>query len=101
MPLPIRLSSSANSTVTLGAAASMYTSCMKTSMRIESENRDRLARIATRELGGVSMDEALRVVLFEHETRVAIARLASDPELGADYLAEATELADVDTSIAE
>ena len=74
---------------------------MKTSMRVDSANRDRLARIAASELGGVSLDEALRVVLFEHETKVALARLAADPDLHADYLAEAAELAKVDTTVAE
>jgi hypothetical protein len=74
---------------------------MQTSMRIESTNRDRLAQIAANELGGVSLDEALRVVLFEHETRVALARLAADPDLYADYLAEAAAFAEVDTTVAE
>lgn len=78
-----------------------HTRCMKTSMRVETGNRDALARIATTELGGVSLDEALRFVLFEHETRVALRRLAADPDEHAGYLREAAELGDVDTSIAE
>lgn len=74
---------------------------MKTSMRIDAENRDALARIAATDLGGVSLDEALRVVLFEHQTRAALARLAA--ELGEQnaYFEEAGELAEVDTSVAE
>jgi len=31
---------------------------MQTSMRVTSENRDALARIAATEVGGVSLDEA-------------------------------------------
>ena len=45
---------------------------MQTSIRVTAANRDALARIAERELGGVSLDEALRVVLFEHQTRVEL-----------------------------
>lgn len=78
-----------------------YTCCMKTSMRVDAGNRDTLARIATTELGGVSLDEALRIVLFEHESRVALGRLAADPDAHAGYLREAAELAEVDVSIAE
>ncbi len=74
---------------------------MKTSMRVDAGNRDALARIAAGELGGVSLDEALRIVLFEHQTRVALARLAADPDAHAGYLREAAELAEVDISIAE
>lgn len=70
-------------------------------MRVDAAHRDALARIAATELGGVSLDEALRIVLFEHETRVALARLAADPDAHADYLREAAELAEVDISIAE
>lgn len=36
------------------------------------------------------LNEALRVVLFEHQTRVALARLASNPDMADDYLSEAT-----------
>ena len=78
-----------------------HTCCMKTSMRVDAGNRDTLARIATTELGGVSLDEALRIVLFEHESRVALGRLAADPDAYAGYLREAAELAEVDVSIAE
>jgi len=79
----------------------MYALDMKTSMRVEAENRDALARIAAIELGGVSLDEALRIVLFERETRSSLARLAADADQHAGYLREAAELAEVDTSIAE
>jgi hypothetical protein len=74
---------------------------MQTSMRVDAENRDALARIAETELGGVSLDEALRVVLFEHQTRAALARLAADPDERDDYLSEAGDLAAVDVSVVE
>jgi hypothetical protein len=74
---------------------------MQTSMRVTTENRDSLARIATTELGGVSLDEALRVVLFEHLSRAALARLAADPGSAGSYLAEAEQLAEVDTAVQE
>lgn len=74
---------------------------MHTSMRVTAENRDALARIATTELGGVSLDEALRIILFEHQLRGSLARLAADPARHADYLREAAELADVDTAVRE
>lgn len=74
---------------------------MQTSMRVTPENRDSLARIAATELGGVSLDEALRVVLFEHESRVALGRLATDPDAAGSYLAETAQLAGVDIAVQE
>ena len=74
---------------------------MQTSIRVTPENRDSLARIAAIELGGVSLDEALRVVLFEHRSRVALARLATNPDAAGSYLAETAQLADVDTAVQE
>lgn len=74
---------------------------MQTSMRLRSENRDALARIAATELGGVSLDEALRVMLFEHQSRVALARLAADPEAADSYLAESAQLGEVDVAVTE
>ncbi|MGH9022662.1 MAG: hypothetical protein ACRDV9_06130 [Acidimicrobiia bacterium] len=62
-------------------------------------NRDALARIAAGELGGVSLDEALAVVLFEYHSRVALARLAADPAAAASYLAESAGLAEVDVAV--
>ena len=79
----------------------MYASGMQTSIRVTPENRDSLARIAATELGGVSLDEALRVVLFEHRSRVALARLATNPDAAGSYLAETAQLADVDTAVQE
>ena len=73
---------------------------MHTSMRIDTTNRDELARIAATELGGVSLDEALRIVLFERETRAALIRLRARPGAETDYLREATQLAETDNAVA-
>lgn len=59
-------------------------------------NRDALAKIAEADLGGVSLDKALRIVLFEHETNTALARLAQDADAVEDSREEAQELAEVD-----
>jgi len=72
---------------------------MQTSMRLDSENRDELSRIAAEELGGVSLDEALRVVLFEHRSGAALARLMSDPAAADSYLRETAQLAEVDPQV--
>ncbi|MEO6713807.1 MAG: hypothetical protein ABIM89_10310 [Mycobacteriales bacterium] len=74
---------------------------MQTSMRVSKESRDALARIAAQDLGGVSLDEALRVVLFEHRTAAALARLAADPAQADEYLAEARALAESDAPVEE
>ena len=79
----------------------MYPPGMQTSMRVTAENRDALARIAATELGGVSLDEALRVVLFEHLSRAALTRLAADPAAADCYLAESAQLAEVDVAVRE
>lgn len=79
----------------------MYPPGMQTSMRVTAENRDVLARIAATELGGVSLDEALRVVLFEHLSRTALTRLAADPAAADCYLAESAQLAEVDVAVRE
>lgn len=74
---------------------------MQTSMRIARENRDALARIATEELGGVSMDEALGILLFEHRSRAALARLASGQDAAHSYLQEGAQLAETDVQVTE
>ncbi len=74
---------------------------MPTSMRVTAVNRDALARIASGELGGVTLDEALRVVLFEHQSYTALARLARDPDAMDSYLAEGDQLAEVDVAVDE
>jgi hypothetical protein len=70
-------------------------------MRVSVPTRDALARVAEDELGGVSLDEALRIVLFEHQTATALARLAADPAALDEYRAEAAELADADVAVVE
>lgn len=74
---------------------------MQTSMRVTQDSRDRLARIAEFELGGSTLEDALRVLLFEHESRLALVRLADDPEMAQDYLVESRELADIDIEVGE
>lgn len=73
---------------------------MHTTMRVSVPTRDALAEIAEVELGGVSLDEALSMVLFEHRTALAIARLADSGEL-AEYQAEALSLAEVEVETSE
>jgi ribosomal protein L12E/L44/L45/RPP1/RPP2 len=70
-------------------------------MRVSKESRDALATIAAQDLGGVSLDEALRVVLFEHRTAAALARLAAEPAQADDYVAEARQLAENDAPVDE
>lgn len=74
---------------------------MQTSLRVTTTNRDALARVAADELGGVTLDEALRVLLFEHASRGALRRLAADPDAAASYLVEGATLAEVDIAIRE
>jgi hypothetical protein len=74
---------------------------MQTTMRVSGETRDALARIAENDLGGVSLDEALRIVLFEYQTSVALMRLSADPEALAEYRDEAAAVADVDVTVSE
>ena len=61
-------------------------------------NRDELARIAT-ELGGITLDEALRILLFREQTRADFAHLMADPADWADYLREGETLAEVDIEV--
>lgn len=68
-------------------------------MRVSTTTRDVLAAIAESELGGVGLDEALRIVLFEHRSRAAVARLAADE--AAAHAAEVAVLAEVDTMVSE
>ncbi|GAA1376103.1 hypothetical protein GCM10009661_43780 [Catellatospora chokoriensis] len=70
-------------------------------MRVSPENRDALARIAADELGGASLDEALRVLIWQHQAMAAVARLEADSEALAEYQAEAREWAELDTAVVE
>lgn len=69
-------------------------------MRISAAARDELSQVAA-DLGGVTLDAALRAVIFQHRTLTATARLAADPAALADYQTEAAELAEVDVTPVE
>ncbi len=71
---------------------------MQTSMRVDTANRDALAELAT-ELGGVTMDEALAILLFERRVMNQFAALAADTEVYQEYLAENRELAEIDIDV--
>lgn len=47
------------------------------------------------------MDEALRIVLFEHQSRAALARLAADHPAADSYVRESAQLAEVDVRVVE
>jgi hypothetical protein len=74
---------------------------MHTIMRVSVPTRDALARVAEDELGGVSLDEALQIVLFEHQTTKALARLAADPEAMDEYRGESASIAEADELVVE
>lgn len=67
---------------------------MEESIRVAVATRDALADIARDELGGVSLDEALRVLIFEYQTRRALQRLRDDPEALGEYLTEGLAIAE-------
>lgn len=56
-------------------------------MRVDSRNRDELAALAAR-LGGVSLDEALAILLFERRVMDQFAALGEDQAEYAEYLAQ-------------
>jgi hypothetical protein len=65
-----------------------------TTIRVDISARDRLARIADGEFHGVSLGEALTLLIDEHEMHLAhaaYARLRSDPAAWAEYHAELAE----------
>lgn len=72
---------------------------MQTTVQVDSERADALAQIAAEDLGGVTIDEALRVLIFEHRTRAALARLAEQPGGIEGYAHEAQALAEIDTTV--
>ena len=72
----------------------------RTTIAVEAATRDKLARIAASQ-GGVSLDEALRTLIYEHECAEALRRLDADPVALADYRREAQEWAEVDVQVAE
>jgi hypothetical protein len=69
-----------------------------TSMKVQSEVRDRLARVAARDYPGATLSDALARILAEHDDRrarreitEAYARLREDPDQWASYLNELDE----------
>lgn len=62
----------------------------QTTIRVETEHRDALARVAAER--NETLDQALRRVLWEHDCQVSAARLAADPEAQADYDRETIQL---------
>jgi hypothetical protein len=65
-----------------------------TTLQVSTRNRDRLAAIAASELNGSSLDSALEMLLFEHESAGGLARLS--PERLAEICREAQTLAETD-----
>lgn len=66
---------------------------MQTSIRVASKTRDALSQTA-QDLGGLSLDELLNVLLQEHNALHDIARLEQDPDGLAEYRTEAQALAE-------
>ena len=71
-----------------------------TSIRVYKDSRDQLAEIA-KELGGVSLDEALRTVLWQRKALQDIRRLEENPEELADYRDEAGRWAEDESSVVD
>lgn len=61
----------------------------------------RLPGSRTRNSARVSLDQALRIALFQHEAAAAVARLEADPDALADYQREAREWAELDVQVRE
>ena len=65
-----------------------------TTIKVQAEVRDELARLAAGDLGGVTLGTALEHLLAEHrKTQIlaAYARLQADPEAWAGYQSELDE----------
>lgn len=74
---------------------------VKTTISVSRETRDQLAQFAEHELHGVSMDQALKIILFQHQSDRDIARLEADPEALADYKSDMAGLAQTDQAVQE
>jgi hypothetical protein len=70
-----------------------------TSMRVSRPNLAVLSEIA--KANRVSLDEALRILIFEWRTWQQIDDLRADPEAHQAYLDEAQELAEVDVAVVD
>jgi hypothetical protein len=65
-----------------------------TTIKVETDIRDDLARVATDELGGVTLNAALSHLLTEHRKAAvltAYSRLAADPIAWSEYQHEIDE----------
>ena len=76
---------------------------MNTTMKLDTELRDELASVASRDYGGVSLADALAALLKEHrhtlmarQVREGYAQLQRDPQAWADYQAELSSLDGLD-----
>lgn len=65
-----------------------------TTMRISARNRDALLQVIVEHGDADTLDEALRIVLFEWEGYRAMARIGADPRAVAGYQAEARAFAE-------
>jgi hypothetical protein len=72
-----------------------------TTMRISARNRDALLAVIAEHDDATTLDEALRIVLFEWEGYQGMARLAADPKALADYQAEALMLSEGSITVDE
>jgi len=76
----------------LAIESSIVEAMAMTSMQIDSKVRDELAKVAEADLGGVSLGEAVRLLVTEHHIAHINRRyeeLRADPEEWASYTAEA------------
>lgn len=68
-------------------------------IRIDTARRDELARIAADDLGGVSMDEALRLLIVVHRTHAAFPELAADPAEASSSVEGSAAQPDIDIDV--
>lgn len=74
-------------------------SAKATTMRISSRNRDALLRVIAEHEDATTLDEAMRIVLFEWDGYRAMARIAADPRAMADYQSQARTLAEGNVAV--
>ena len=70
--------------------------CMSTTIRVEPETHESILRLARDDYGGVTADEALRLLVIEHRQRRAIEawdRFREErPDEWQQYVAESDEM---------
>jgi len=71
----------------------------QTTIRVETTQRDALARVAAER--NETLGEALKRLVWEHDCKTSLERLEADPEMLADYQAEAEMLANAATEVIE